>query len=106
MYNFIVGQLNSVTNIARAPPENITWNPPFTINLSNADPDIVYCVEVHSITCQGKDFYFSEVDCGVTKPFYVNYGLLQGWSYSISITPRSNVEGAQNGSTETKIGMH
>ena len=43
MYN--VGELAAVGDLSRT-SSTITWDAPFSLNLTNVDPDIVYCVEV------------------------------------------------------------
>ena len=81
---------------------NITWDPPFSLNLTNAEPDIVYCIEVYDITCQPKVFLFR--DCNVTESYYVSDTLLEGYLYNITVTPRSNVNGALTGTSLVKEG--
>ena len=81
----------------------ISWSPPFSLNLTNIEPDIVYCVEVYNITCGERDFIIS--DCNVTEPSYTSNDLLDGYIYEYIVTPRSNVEGAENGTSQTLRGM-
>ena len=81
---------------------NITWTPPFSLDLTGVDPDIVYCVEVYNITCGVDDLVVG--DCGVTEARYVDNRLQQGLIYRITITPRSNGRGAVNGTNLTKNG--
>ena len=81
------------------------WEPPFTLNLTGVEPDIVYCVEVYNITCGEENLIAS--DCAVPNPIYpssVGDGLGPGYVYEITVTPRSNVPGAVNGSSFTKRG--
>ena len=80
----------------------ISWDAPFSLNLTNVDPDIVSCVEVYNITC-GRSLLISE--CDVMKTSYTNDGLLPGYIYEYTVTPRSNVEGASNGTSLTVIGI-
>ena len=54
-----------VTGIMRD-SSTITWEAPFSLNLTGVDPDIVYCVEVYNITCGVDDLVVG--DCGVTEP--------------------------------------
>ena len=72
------------------------WKPPFSLDLSGINPDIVYCVEIFNITCGSSDLVLA--DCDVQKEWFtiVSYNFI----YSIAITPRSNVTGSDNG---TKI---
>lgn len=66
-----------------------TWTPPFSENLTTADPDIIYCVEVSN--SNGTLF----IDCSVTKPKYtVVLGNYTNEQLNIKVTPRSNLIGA------------
>ena len=78
------------------------WDAPFSLNLTNADPDIVYCVEVYNITC-GRSLLIGE--CDVMKTSYTNDALQPGYIYEYTVTPRSNVEGARNGTSLTVSGV-
>ena len=80
----------------------ITWEAPFSLDLTGVDPDIVYCVEVYNITCGVDDLVVG--DCDVAEPCFVNNQLQQGFIYRIIITPRSNGQDAQNGTSNTKQG--
>ena len=97
------GPLGKVTNITRS-TSIITWEAPFSLNLTNVDPNIVYCVEVVNITCGVEDLVVG--DCNVTEPRYMDNRLQQGHIYRIAIIPRSNGENAQNGSDNTEIGIY
>ena len=82
----------------------LSWDAPFSLNLTNADPDIVYCVEVYNITCGRRDLIIS--DCNVTEPSYTSDDIaLDGYIYEYTITPRSNVEGASNGTSQPVTGV-
>jgi hypothetical protein len=91
-----------VTEIKRN-SSTITWKAPFSLDLTGADPDIVYCVEVYNITCGVDDLVVG--DCNVTEPHFVDNRLQQGYIYRITITPRSNGQGARNGTSFTKDGI-
>ena len=99
-HTIIIGRLQSVSNIKKN-FTIITWVAPFSLNLTNADPNIVYCVEVYNITC-GRSLLISE--CDVMETSYTNDVLLPGYIYEYTVTPRSNVEGATNGTSLTVIG--
>ena len=101
--NFVgIGPLSTVTKVQRN-FSTITWVPPFSLDLTGVDPDIVYCVEVYNITCGVENLVVG--DCNVTEYHYVNNRLQQGHTYRTSITPRSNVPGAQNGTNFIKEGI-
>ena len=82
----------------------ITWEAPFSLDLTGVDPDIVYCVEVYNITCGVDDLVVG--DCDVTEPRFVDNRLQQGYVYRITITPRSNGQSGQNGTNNTKKGNY
>ena len=71
-----------------------SWSSPFSLDLTNIEPDIVYCVEVYNITCGERDLIIS--DCDVTETSYTS-SAPDGYIYEYIVTPRSNVEGARNG---------
>ena len=82
----------------------LLWNPPFSLDLTNADPDIVYCVEIVNVTCGRRNLIIS--DCFVTEPSYTSdYIAPHGYIYEYTITPRSNVEGASNGTSVNVTGL-
>ena len=91
-----------VTEIKRN-SSNISWEVPFSLNLTGVDPDIVYCVEVYNITCGVDDLVVG--DCDVTEPHFIDNRLQQGNVYRITITPRSNGQDAQNGTSNTIEGI-
>ena len=71
----------------------IRWEPPFSLDLTDIEIDIVYCVEVYNITCGVKDLVIS--DCNVSS---TNYTITSdSYLYEFIVIPRSNVEGAMNG---------
>ena len=92
-----IGTLNSVRDLVKS-NNTLSWEAPFSLNLINADPDIVYCVEVYNITC-GRSLLISE--CDVIETSYTNDALHSGYIYEYTVTPRSNVEGASNGTSLT-----
>ena len=72
----------------------LSWERPFSLNLTNAEPDVIYHVEVYNITC-GRSHVISEHD--VLETSYTNDALHSGYIYEYIVTPRSNVQGAANG---------
>ena len=77
----------------------ITWNHPFSLNLSNTEPDIIYCVDVFNITCGRWDHLIS--DCSVFDLMYTFTSTIDNsrYIYAITLTPKSNVESARNGTS-------
>ena len=86
------GPLDAVTSLTKN-GSTLSWVAPFSLDLTNIDPDIVYCVDVYNITCGGRDLVSS--DCHVTDTNYTAFS--DGYLYEYIVTPRSNVEGAGNG---------
>ena len=80
----------------------LSWVPPFSLDLTNVEPDIVYCVEVYNITC-GRSHLINE--CDVMEISYTNDALHSGYIYEYTVTPRSNAQGATNGVSSSVIGM-
>jgi hypothetical protein len=82
----------------------MSWEAPFSLDLTDVDPDIVYCVEVYNITCGRRDLIIS--DCTVIEPSYTSDDIgPHGYIYEYTITPRSNMQGASNGTSVTIEGM-
>ena len=81
----------------------LSWNEPFFLDLTNIDPDTIYCVEVYNITCGGRELLIS--DCDVMETSYTSDVLQPGYIYEYTVTPRSNVEGAQNGTSKKVKGV-
>ena len=83
----------------------LTWQPLFSLNLTTAEPDIIYCVDIHvfefSITTGELDRNHLISNCSVFDSRYTfkvenpdPRDLFQ-----FTITPRSNVEEARNGTS-------
>ena len=74
----------------------LSWQAPSSLDLTGVDPDIIYCVDVYNITCGEREQVFS--DCNVTENSYTSDAITpDGYIYEYIVTPRSNVQGAQNG---------
>ena len=101
------GVLDGVHNISRTSELNlISWHPSKSANLSNAEPDIAYCLEIYNATCGSGDSLINL--CNLTEPRYV-YGdgeLHPNKIYNVTVIPRSNVDGASNGSATIKKGKY
>ena len=84
------GPLEAVKQL-REEGSTLSWDPPFSLDLTDVDPDIVYCVEVYNITCGGRELVFS--DCNVTENSYNSDAIApDGYIYEYNVTPRSNVQ--------------
>ena len=95
------GALDDVSGL-RIETSTIKWEPPFSLDLTNVEIDIVFCVEIYNVTCGARDLVIS--DCDVTS---TNYTITpDGYLYEFIVIPRSNVEGAMNGTpSQPLIGM-
>ena len=97
-----IGPLDAVGNLKKN-KTSISWEPPDSLDLTYADPDVAYCVDVYNITCGRRDLIVS--DCDVTEPSYTSDVIApRGDIYEYIVTPRSNVEGARNGTSVTMKG--
>ena len=77
-------------------PWKKTWLPPFSLNLTNFEPDIIYCVEVFNITYNERELVVN--NCHVSEPHYRNIILSPQLTYVIVITSQKNFVGRVNGS--------
>lgn len=98
----VAGQLDAITTLVRI-PSNITWVPPFSLDLTDIDPDIIYCIEVFFIDCGVE--YFVLRDSNVTTNYYDNERLDPNFTYKITVTPRSNVIDALPGNSTVLKGI-
>ena len=98
--------MSRVSNLRRNPlTSDITWIPPYSLNLTEVDPDIAYRVDVYNITCGKEDLLVHNYT--VTEPYYINTSILQRSDlFKIGVTPMSNVQGALNGMKQTITGMY
>ena len=61
------GTLAPVGELTAVPVEGFlhhTWNPPFTLNITNIEPDIFYCINVYNITPNS----LYKTYCDLTQP--------------------------------------
>ena len=108
MLNFnVLGILDGVNNISRTSNSNlISWYPPTSANLTNVEPDIAYCLEVYNTTCWSGNLLISLCNLMESHYIYDDDELHPHCTYNFTVTPRSNIEGASNGSTATKEGKN
>ena len=96
-----VGVLSAVASIHGIPDTDsitITWKPPFSLNLTHAEPDVVYCVDVYNVTNRSYYDHFIS-DCSVTNARYLlNVSHPDPRDiFEFTIMPRNNIPGAKNG---------
>ncbi len=91
----------TVNNIAgNCSQLNVTWVAPFSLNLTTAEPDIQYCVDVYNFTYEREDNLLQS-ECSITTTQYMfDVAYLVG-TYTFSVTPRSNIDGSLNGTIST-----
>ena len=81
---------------------HITWEAPFSLNLTTAEPDIQYCVDVYNVT-GGEELV--ESICDITETFYIYTpdNPSPDHLFNFTVTPRSNVPGSLNGTTSEPV---
>ena len=79
----------------------ISWAPPFSLNLTTAEPDIQYCVDVYNVTGGGDDHLQSM--CDITDTYCTFTASDPDQLFNFTVTPRSNVEGSLNGTTSQPV---
>ena len=91
------GPLEAVSGIIRGfiSDKTFSWDPPRSLDLTNVEPDIAYCVIIHNITCGRSDLLVS--DCSSVETYYMHEDIKPELVYRIEVIPRSNVERAANG---------
>lgn len=100
------GPLNPASNISysysNAVTIMITWKPPPSLNLTDVEPNIAYCIEVYNVSDKHSDYLHG--NCSILEPRYAFTFKEAHPSGRIRIVviPRSNVEGSSNG-TSSKI---
>ena len=101
-----IGPLSSVPNLyflfdqSSSTTITISWDPPFSLNLTTAEPDIQYCVDVYNVT--GGDDHLQSV-CDITDTYYTFTASDPDQLFIFTVTSRSNVEGSLNGTTSQPV---
>lgn len=105
-----VGILDPVYNLTRNSTERdlavYTWESPYTLNVTNAEPDIIYCVHIFPISCfesvHNQTTFADQInDCSVTDTNYTLPKHLNDKLYQIEVIPRTNLDSALNGTSKT-----
>ena len=71
----ILGSLEAVVNLMAKFTSSIiqlSWQPPFSLNLTTAEPDIVYCIDVFNITHGETERDHLISNCSVFQTYYIN----------------------------------
>ena len=82
------------------------WKPPFSLDLTDIDPDILYCVDIFNTTCGTVKHLSSDCDVNETQ-YHVHLPEPVGYKLGVNITARSNsVRGRpQNGTVFSREGI-
>lgn len=81
----------------------LLWIPPFSLDLTNINPDIIYCIQVTNATCGNGTILFS--NCTIKETELNLSGYLWYYVYEFTVIPRNNVEGAMNGTPLVTEGL-
>ena len=84
----------------------LSWEPPFSLDLTAVEPDTAYCVDVFMINITDGGLVHLTSNCTILSPSYI-FTLVNPDpkdEFEFIVTPRSNVEGARNGSESRIIG--
>ena len=82
---------------------SISWEAPFSLDLTTAEPDIQYCVDVYNAT--GERGAIVESSCDITETSYTFTpdNLSPDHLFNFTVTPRSNVRGSLNGTRSQPV---
>ena len=96
------GPLASVTGLrldmVTSTSVTLTWDAPFSLDLTTAEPDIQYCVDVHSVP----GGQLVESTCDIIDTNYT-FSTSDQDQLVFTVTPRSNVEGSLNGTSSELV---
>ena len=85
----------------------LSWEAPFSLNLTSSEPDVVYCVDIYNITDDGLRgaVHVLLSDCNVLNTYFIysSNNPNPRDNFQFIITPRSNVPGARNGTPSQPI---
>ena len=104
-----VGPLDRVSNISVNISQEILeikWDPPFSLDLTNIDPDVIYTVEVYKTTCGGNPKSLVTSDSTLFDPAYIHTQEAVNMTLDMDlldfkIIPRSNSKRSINGAAST-----
>lgn len=98
------GLLAAISDFRIISPNIIVWNSPFSLNLTNIEPDVLYCVDIFNITCDLIKYLESDCDVNATE-YTLDLPEPVGYIFRLAITPRTNSKDAQNGSVFSVEGI-
>ena len=106
--------MNAVSNISVNLSQGLQlkWDPPFSLDLTNVDPDILYCIDVYKTTCGESPKHLIESDCTLSETTYayaldmVNLTLMDSDLQEFILIPKSNSKGSMNGTASSIKGSY
>ena len=90
----------NITTMSSLTSITLSWEAPFSLNLT-AEPDVVYCVDVYTVSESRRPEQHVLSDCDVVTPNFSYNSLAPDPTerFLFVIIPRTNVEGAKNGTS-------
>ena len=82
----------------------VSWLPPFSLNLTEVEPDIIYCVNVSKVVNASMTHVVTNCTVLGTEFIFTTSEDAPNVYYVVNLFARSNTRGAQNGSATTVIG--
>ena len=92
----LLGPLEAIDSLQRQSTSSrisLSWKPPFSLNLTTAEPDVVYCVEIYDMDREHLNsscIFELQYNLTVESPDPRDI-------FQFTVTPRSNVQGAIDG---------
>ena len=101
------GPLESASNLrfvngASCDSISIAWEAPFSLNLTNAELDVLYYVDVYNIT-GGEEVMVESVNIPDQYYTFSHANLSLNHEFKFTVTPVSNVPGAVNGTNSEHL---
>ena len=87
--------MTAITNFAKI-NFSLVWSPPFSLDLSSSDPDIVYCIDIYNNSCTSNSTLIIS-NCSIVDSVYPYNSPQEIGLLEYVVTPRSNAEGVING---------
>ena len=81
---------------------SIAWVAPFSLNLTNSEPDVLYYVDVYNIT-GGEEVMVESVNIADQYYNFSHANLSLSQEFKFKVTPVSNVLGAVNGTNSQHL---
>ena len=112
--NTLAGPPESVKNVttySSLVSIHLSWEAPFSLNLTTAEPDFAYCVEICRVIAMNNSWREEESlslisgDCNVSTTGFVYNSTTPDPldRYKFIIIPRSNIFGAKNGTPSEPV---